>query len=177
MSIVVRTDVDPLGIVGLLRHELRGPAGDQVLYATRTLEQLARATLARHRFLLVLFSAFAGFALLLAGVGVYGLLSYLTSQRIPEFGVRMALGATRRDIMQLVVRQSVPMVVAGAALGTGGAWAAARVLQRVVEGMQPVEASTIAATTAILVVSALSASLVPACRAGRVDAMTALRHD
>jgi len=175
LSIAVRSDVEPLSIVETLRRAVRGPGADQVLYQTRTLEQLASATLARHRFLFVLLGAFAGLALALACIGIYGVLAYLTSQRIPEFGVRIALGATARDLLQLVLGQSVRMIAAGVVIGGGAAWAAARALQRLVEGIHAIEVSTFAAMTTLLFLAALVASFVPARRAGRVDAITALR--
>ncbi len=120
-----------------LRRELRGATGDQVLYEVRTMEQLASDSLARQRFLLLLFGIFAGLALLLACIGIYGVLAYLTSQRVPEIGVRMALGASARDVMWLVLRQSLGMIFLGVAVGIPAALAAGRVLERLVEGMQP----------------------------------------
>jgi putative ABC transport system permease protein len=177
MSIAVRTGVEPLGMVETLRHELRGPGGDQVLYATASLEQLAKATLAEQRFLVVLFGAFAALAIALACIGIYGVQAYLTGQRVSEFGVRMALGATARDVVQLVLGESVRMIAAGAILGAVGAWAAGRVLQRFVEGMIGTDLATFGAMIAILVLAALVASFVPARRASRVDAMTALRQE
>jgi len=177
MSVAVRTGVEPLSLVETLRHELRGPGGDQVLYATATLEQLANATLAEQRFLVVLFGAFASLAMTLACIGIYGVLAYLTGQRVPEFGVRMALGASARDVVRLVLGESARMIAAGALLGAGAAWAAGRVLQKLVEGMIDTEASTFGAMVAILVLAALLASFLPARRASRVDAMTALRQE
>jgi putative ABC transport system permease protein len=134
-------------------------------------------SLERQRFLAVLFAIFAGVALLLASVGVYGVLAYLTGQRAREFGVRMALGATAHDVRRLVVRQTLGMVGAGAAIGAVGAWVAGRVLLRLVEGMRATDVSTVASTMAILVAAVLMASYVPARRASRADAMTALRQE
>src|SRR5262249_3324942 len=137
-SLAVRTTIPPLTLVELLRKELRGATGDQVLYEVRTMEQLASDTVARQRFLLVLFAVFAGVALLLACLGIYGVLAYLTGQRVPEIGVRMALGATRRHVMGLVLGQSLGMIAVGVGLGTLGAIAAGRLLQRSVDGVQPI---------------------------------------
>jgi predicted permease len=177
MSIAVRTRIAPLDIVEPLRLDLRGTSGDQTLYQVRTMEQLVSGSLARQRFLALLFAIFGGVALLLACVGVYGVLAYLTSQRTREFAVRVALGATARDVIRLVLRQSLGTIAVGAAIGAVGAWAASRILLRLVDGMRAAEASTVATTMAILVVAALVASYVPARRASRLDAMTALRQD
>ena len=135
------------------------------------------ASLERQRFLLLLFGIFAGIALLLASVGIYGVLAYLTSQRVPELGVRMALGATARDVMNMVLRQSVSMIAAGVVIGAAAAWGAGRLLDRVVEGMRPTDLSTAAVMTSVLVAAALLASVVPARRASRVDVLEALRQD
>jgi predicted permease len=177
MSIAVRTRIAPLDIVEPLRRDLRGTSGDQTLYEVRTMEQLVSGSLARQRFLALLFAIFGGVALLLACVGVYGVLAYLTSQRTREFAVRVALGATARDVIRLVLRQSLGTIAVGAAIGAVGACAASRILLRLVDGMRAAEASTVATTMAILVVAALVASYVPARRASRLDAMTALRQD
>lgn len=139
------------------------------------MEQLAGATLARQRFLLLLFGIFAGLALLLACIGIYGVLAYLTSRRTAEIGVRMALGATARDVIGLVFRQSLGMIVIGAGLGIAGAFAAGRLLERLVAGVQSIGAFTFAGMTSILVVAALFASFLPARRASRLDPMRALR--
>ena len=177
MSIAVRTNIVPLDIVEALRRDLRGASNDQALYDVRTMEQLVSGSVARQRFLALLFSIFGVVALFLACVGVYGVLAYLTSQRVREFGVRMALGATPRDVTQLVLRQSLVMITVGAAIGAAATWVAGRVLLRLVDGMRALEVSTVTTTTAILVIAALIASYVPAMRASRVDAMTALRQE
>ncbi|HTA71724.1 MAG TPA: ABC transporter permease [Bryobacteraceae bacterium] len=177
MSMVVRTSVAPLSVVEPLRREVRGAGGDQALYDVHTMEQLVSDSLSRQRFLLVLFGVFAGLALVLACIGIYGVLAYLTSQRVPEFGVRMALGANARDVMQLVMRESVGMIFLGVGAGIAGAWAAGRVLVRLVEGVQSSEPVTFAVMIPILVVAALYASFVPARRASRVDPVKALRQE
>jgi putative ABC transport system permease protein len=177
MSLSIRTSIDPLNLVEPLRREVRGASGDQVLYQVRTMEQLASGTLARQRFLMLLFSIFAGLALLLACVGIYGVLSYLTSQRVPEIGVRMALGASARDVMRLVLRQSLGMILAGIGLGIAAALAAGRLLEHLVPGVQSTEPLTFAIMIAVLAVAALFASFIPARRASRIDPISALRQE
>lgn len=177
LSLAVRTDVTPLNIAEPLRQKLRGTAGDPVLYQIRTMEQLASASLARERFLVLLFGVFAGLALLLACVGIYGVMAYLTSQRIPEIGIRMALGANSRDIMRLVLKQSLGMILSGAGLGILAALAAGRLLLHLVDGMRATEPLTVAAMIAILFAAALLASFVPARRASRLNVVQALRSE
>jgi predicted permease len=177
MSIAVRTSVAPLSVIESLRREVRGTGNDQVLYEVNTMEQFLRDSLARQRFLLLLFGIFAGLALLLACIGIYGVLAYLTSQRVPEIGVRVALGARVGDVMWLVMRQSLEMIFLGVAAGAVGAFAAGRILMRLVEGAQPTEVSTFAATIGVLVAAALIASFIPAQRASRVDPVMALRRE
>jgi predicted permease len=176
MSIAARTTIPPLNVVEPLRRELRGPAGDQALYEVHTMEQLVSASLARQRFLLLLFGVFAGLALLLACIGIYGVLAYLTGQRVPEIGVRMTLGANPLDVMRLVLGESLVMIFIGVGVGLLAALAAGRILNRLVEGMRPADVSTFVITIPVLVIAALFASFVPARRASRVDPVNALRQ-
>jgi predicted permease len=176
MSVAVRTRISPLDVVQPLRHELRGAAGDQALYDVRTMEQLVSASLARQRFLLLLFGIFAGLALLLACIGIYGVLAYLTSQRLPEIGVRMTLGATAQDVIRLILGQSLVMIFVGVGVGTVAALAAGRILNRLIEGMRPADVPTFAITILVLVIAAVLASFVPARRASRIDPVIALRQ-
>ena len=177
MSITVRTGIAPLSEVEPLRRELRGTTGDQVLYEVRTMEQLASETLGTQRFLLLLFGIFAGLALLLACVGIYGVLAYLVSRRVPEIGVRMALGATARDVMRMVLRESVEMILIGACVGAIAAAVAARLLARWVAGVRSTEPWTFALMVCVLVAAALFASFLPARRASRLDPTSALREE
>jgi putative ABC transport system permease protein len=181
MSIAVRTSVPPSNVLAPLRRELRGATagagGGQAIYEVRTMEQLVSESLARQRFLLLLFGIFAGLALLLACVGIYGVLAYLTGQRVPEIGVRMALGAGAGDVIWLVLRQSLVMIFAGVFLGISGAWGAGRVMAHLVEGVHPPDPATFAIMIPVLVVAALLASYLPARRASRVDPMSALRQE
>jgi predicted permease len=177
MSIAVRTNVNPLSVLTPLRRKLKGVTSDQVLYMPRTMEQLVKDSLAKQRFLMLLFGVFAGFALLLACIGVYGVLAYLTGERVPEFGLRMALGASGRAIEWLVFKHSLVMICVGVAIGISGGVLSARALTAAVPGMQPVSAATFATTLTVLIVAALLASFVPARRASAIDPMNALRQD
>jgi len=177
MSIAVRTNVAPLSVLEPLKAAVRGAAGDQVLYEVRTMQQLAGESLALHQFLLLLFGIFAGLALLLACVGIYGVLAYLTTQRVPEIGLRMALGATPRQVVGMVLRQSLGMILPGVAAGFVAAIAAGRVLAHLVNAVRPTEPLTFALMVCVLMAAALAASFVPARRASRVDPMTALRQE
>jgi predicted permease len=177
MSMAVRTDIPPLNAVESLRVELRDAAGDQVLYDVHTMEQLVSDSLNRQRFLLLLFGIFAGLALLLACIGIYGVLAYLTSRRVPEIGLRMALGATVGDVMRLVLRQSLGMILVGAGIGSVAALAAGKLLERLVAGVKPAEPLTFIITISVLLIAALFASFVPARRASRLDPVKALRQE
>jgi putative ABC transport system permease protein len=124
-----------------------------------------------------LFGIFAGLALLLACIGVYGVLAYLTNRRVPEIGVRMALGASTGNVLWLVLRQSLLMIVAGIAVGTAAALGAASLLRRLVTGVQSTEPMAFVIMIFVLAVAALLASFIPARRASRIDPMIALRQE
>jgi len=177
MSIAARTSIDPLSVVEPLRRAFRGANNDQVIFEINTLEHLAQANIARQRFLMLLFGIFASLALTLACIGIYGVLAYLASQRIPEFGVRMALGAKSADVMWLVLRQSCAMMFLGVVIGAAGALGAGTALTKLVEGMQKNEPTTFAIMLPVLAAAALTASYLPARRASRIDPVRALRQE
>jgi predicted permease len=177
MSMAVRTSITPLSVVEPMRRELRNGTGEQILYQFRSMDELASASLARQRFLMMLFGIFAGLALLLACIGIYGVLAYVTSQRVPEIGLRMALGANARDVMRLVLGQSLKMIFVGVGVGLATAFAAARLLEKLVAGVRSTEPLTFASMISVLVAAALFASFLPARRASRVDPVHALRQE
>lgn len=174
MSVVIHTSGPSASVTGLIHHELEGSG---ILYNITTMNELASYSLGRQRFLLLLFGIFSGLALLLACIGIYGVLAYLTRQRVPEIGVRMALGASSGDVLRMVLRQSLAMILAGAAMGVAGAIAAARLLGRLVDGVKPEQPWTYAAMLALILASALLASFLPARRASRIDPLSALRQE
>ena len=176
-SIAVRTNAAPLSVLAPLRDAVRGVTGDQVLYEVRTLEQLAAASLARQRFMMMVLGIFSVLAMVLACIGIYGVLAYLTGQRVPEIGLRMALGASARDVLGMVMRQSGVMIFIGVGVGVVGGVVAARLLESYVPGVRSIEPATFALMVAVLIGAALVASFVPARRASRVDPMSALRQE
>jgi putative ABC transport system permease protein len=177
LSVVVRTKVPPLNTVNALERQARGATGDQTLYEVRTMEQLVSASLARQRFLLLLFAIFAGLALVLACIGIYSVIAYLTRQRIPEFGVRIALGALSSDILRLVLRESLAIILAGIGIGLLASVGSGRVLQRLVPGVQTAQGLILAVVLPALILVALFACYIPARRAAKVDPMVALRDE
>jgi ABC-type antimicrobial peptide transport system permease subunit len=143
----------------------------------RTMEELIGASLARARFVMTLLGAFAGLALLLAAVGIYGLLSHVVGQRTNEIGVRMALGARRGTILKSVLGQGLGLVAGGVALGLLGAFGLRRLVSSLVFGIGANDPVTFVAVALILLAVAFLACLVPAARAVRVDPMVALRYE
>jgi predicted permease len=177
LSVVVRTNVPPLNTVDALRKQALGGASDQTLYEVSTMERLVSASLARQRFLLFLLAIFAGLALLLACIGIYSVIAYLTSQRMPEFGVRIALGAVQSDIIGLVLRESLAMILIGIGIGLLASFGSGRVLERLVPGVQAAQGLILAVVLPALILVALLACYIPARRAGKVDPVVALRYE
>jgi ABC-type antimicrobial peptide transport system permease subunit len=142
-----------------------------------TLNDVVGQSLASRRFALGLAMSFALIALVLAAVGIYGVLAYNVANRTREFGVRIALGASSRRVVSLVVRQGIATSLAGIVIGLAGAAACARLLDRMLFGVTPLDASTYAVVVAVLLVVAVVACAVPAWRATRVDPLTSMRAE
>jgi putative ABC transport system permease protein len=177
MSLVVRTEGDPLALADAVRREVQAVDRDQPVADVRTLRSWVGDSVARARFGTLLLAVFALVALLLAAVGLYGLMSYTVVQRRHEIGIRMALGAQRRDVVRLVVGQGLLLTLAGTALGLAGALALTRVMRGLLYGVSATDPATFAAVPLLLGAVALLASYVPARRATRVDPMVALRYE
>jgi ABC-type antimicrobial peptide transport system permease subunit len=143
----------------------------------RTMEQASLDSTARQNFNLLLLGLFAAMALLLAAMGIYGVMSYSVEQRTHEIGIRTALGASRRDTLNLVLFQALRMTMAGLAAGVAAAFGLTRLLHAQLFGVQPSDPLTFTAVPLILLVVALAAACVPALRASRVDPLVALRHE
>jgi predicted permease len=177
VAIAVRSRGEPDALVEPLREVLADLDSDLPMFRVRTMEQLGRDAVAQPRLFLTLLGVFASIAVLLAVVGIYGVLAHSVSQRTREIGVRLALGAERGRVMRMVVGQAMVFALAGLALGLVLAAGAGRLMQSLLFGVQPMDGVTHAAVFVGLVVAALVASVVPALRAARVDPVTALRSE
>jgi len=177
MSLVVRTDGDPTKTVDAIRNALREIDPELPLANVRPLETVAAGALATRRLTLWLVAAFGVTALLLAVVGVYGVMAQTVGQRRQEFGIRQALGATRADIVKLVFSSAAGMTLGGLAVGIALAVGSTRLLMSLLYGVTPLDLPTFAAVAAVLVAAAAGAIYLPARRATRVSAMTALRAE
>jgi putative ABC transport system permease protein len=177
MTMVARTSGDPLSLVPALRRDLTSLDKDLPLYNLRTMEQVLADSIARRRFQMLLIAAFAGLGLLLAAVGIYGVISYSVAQRRHEIGVRMALGARAPDILRLVVGQGLGLALAGVGAGLAAAFALTRVMSSLLYGVSAADPLTFAGVALALLGVALAACLVPARRATKVDPMIALRYE
>jgi predicted permease len=175
--LAIRTEADPAGVIGAVRGELYSIARDMPVHDARTQAEQLDVTLVRERLLATLSGFFSLLALLLACVGLYGVMSYSVAQRTTEIGVRVALGAKRSDILRLVLRESLWMVFAGVAAGIGASLALTRFVSSLLFGVTPNDPATIALAVALMTTIALLAAWLPARRASHVDPMIALRHE
>jgi predicted permease len=177
MYLVARTSSDPAALAGAIVHEIHAVDPNVVVYDVRTMQDRLYGSLARQRFATTMLGAFAAFALLLAAVGVYGVMSYLVSQSTHDIGVRIALGAQPGNILGLVVRQGMELAAIGIVGGLIGAPALTRVMASLLFGVTTTDAVTFSAVAAILAVVAFAATVIPARRAIDVDPMVALREE
>ena len=177
MSLVVRTAMDPSTIVSAVRGEIRKLDPELPIPEFRTLDQMVDASLAQRRFQLNLVLLFAAAALLLAEVGVYGVVSQSVTQRTNEVGVRIALGASNFDVWRLVVRQAMVPVLVGLGTGLAGALAGGRLVSGLLFDVRATDPVTFATVSIVLLSAAALACYFPARRATRVDPLVALRYE
>jgi putative ABC transport system permease protein len=175
MTVFERTKANPAEFARTLRSEVFAVDKNQPVYDVKTLEQRVVQTIAASRSMMLLFSGFATLALVLASVGIYGIVSYSVSQRTREIGIRMALGARGVDVLRMVVGNGMTLVVAGVAIGVAGALALTRFLTTMLFGVTATDTTTFVLVSSALVVVALITCLIPARRATKVNPLDALR--
>jgi predicted permease len=174
-AVVVRTEGDPASIMKLVRRGVQEIDSREVIYGVQTMDQVLAGALAPRRLSMILLGVFAGLALVLACLGIYGVISYLVGQRTHEIGVRIALGAQRSDVMRLVLGQGAKMALAGVVTGLAAAFGLTRLMANQLFGVTAHDPLTYAAVAVLLMVVALVACYVPARRAVRLDPVAALR--
>jgi putative ABC transport system permease protein len=177
MTLVVRTGGDPRSLIGAVREQIRELDRDLPPYNIKTMDDVVYESLVRERFTTLLLIVFAGLALALASVGIYGVMSYAVTQRTHEIGIRMALGAQTRDIFKQVIGQAVRLAGIGVGLGLAAALALTRLMASLLYGVSTTDPLTFAVIAILLFGVSLLASYIPARRATKVETMTALRYE
>ncbi|MHB8540940.1 MAG: ABC transporter permease [Candidatus Acidiferrales bacterium] len=174
---VTRTQGPPEAFAGSIRDAVRGFNSKAVVFDTETMDHVVYQSLAARRFAMILLAVFAALALLLSGIGIYGVISYIAGQRTHEIGIRIALGAQQRDVMRLVLGEGVRLALTGVAVGVVAALGLMRLMKTMIFGVSATDPLTFAGVAVILTLVALVACYVPARRAMRVDPMVALRYE
>jgi putative ABC transport system permease protein len=177
MTLVISASVEPTSLTHAVESAIRSVDPSQPVFGVKTMERVVTDSLSSQRLYVWLLGVFAAIALILASAGIYGVMSYLVTRRTQEFGVRMALGASTRDILRMVLRQSLMLIAVGVAFGLAGAFVVTRVLTNFLFGVKPTDLATFGAVSLVLVVVALIATYLPALRATKVDPMVALRYE
>jgi ABC-type antimicrobial peptide transport system permease subunit len=172
---IVRTEVDPRTLVNSMTTALREASGGLPVAHVRTMEEIEARNIARQRFNMLLLTVFGTAAVLMAAIGIYGVLSYSVQQRTQELGVRMALGAQASNLRNMVIRQGMVLTLIGVLLGSGGALWLTHFLKSFLFGVKTLDPITFLATPLLLIGISLISVWLPAVRATRVDPMTALR--
>jgi putative ABC transport system permease protein len=177
MNLIVRATNDPRGLAGAIQHEVQSLDRDIPVYRIKTLEQYLGVAVAQPKFNALLLSLFAGLALLLTAIGLYGVMSYSVVQRGQEIGIRIALGAQTGDVLKMVLRQGLKLTALGLLIGLAAAYALTRYMQSLLFGVKATDPLTFAAIALLLIAVALLACWVPARRATEVDPLEALRTE
>jgi putative ABC transport system permease protein len=177
MIVVARTKVDPTSLAGALRQQVWAIDKDQPVYEVRSMNDVWSTAASMYSFSSVTLGFFAVIALLLASLGIYGVMAFAVSQRTQEIGIRMALGATTSEVMKLVVKYGMKLALLGIGIGLAGALALTRFMKTLLVDVQPTDLLTFGVVSACLFITALLACYLPARRATKVDPLTALRYE
>ncbi|HLK17749.1 MAG TPA: ABC transporter permease [Bryobacteraceae bacterium] len=177
MTFVIRTSVEPTSMTRAVTGAIQSVDPSQPVFGVKSMTEVVSDSLSNQRLYAWLLGVFSALALILASAGIYGVMSYLVTQRTQEFGLRMALGASTNNVLRMVLRQALLLIGAGLAIGLVGAVAVTRVLSNFLFGVKPIDPLTFATVSFILVAVALVATFLPALRATRVDPMIALRYE
>ena len=175
--LAVQTSVPPGSLTSAIREQVRALDPDQPVSNIRTMDELLDRALSQAKFSLLLFGLFAALALVLAAIGIYGVMTTAVTQRTHEIGLRMALGAQKRDVLRMVIGQGMILVLIGIAAGLASAVALTRLMATLLFGVSPTDPMTLAVITSLLAVVAMLACYIPARRATKVDPMVALRYE
>ena len=176
MAWVVRTEVDPATVSATIQEELRSATGLPVS-DVESMEDIVSISNSRRRVNMLLMSVFGGSALLLAAIGIYGLMAYSVQQRTQEIGIRMAMGAEPGKVRTMVIRQGMTLVIVGVVVGLGAAYFLANVLASVLFEVEPRDVTVFVSVPVVLTLIALAAVWIPARRASRVDPFEAIRYE
>jgi putative ABC transport system permease protein len=177
MALIVRTARDPQAAIRAVEGQVYAVDRNQPVFDVRTMEERLARSLAPQRFYLLIVGMFACIAIILAALGIYGVMSYLVARRTREIGIRIAMGARPEQVERLVLGESVTLAGVAALVGLGGAWGLTRYLKSMLYGVTALDAATFSAMPVVLIAIAAAAAFIPARRASRVDPMTALREE
>jgi predicted permease len=174
---IARTTASPLGVVSAMREAALKADASSVVYGARPLEEIVANSIATQRLAMILLSVFSALALVLSAIGIYGVISYLTGQRTHEIGIRVALGASRSDVLRMVIGQGMRITLIGVGIGTAASFGLTRLISQLIYGVGAYDPITFVGVAVLLTSVALLASYIPARRAMRVDPMIALRYE
>jgi putative ABC transport system permease protein len=177
MALLVKSAQDPASLASAVRAVVASIDKEQPIFSIATMQEVVDASVATRRITLILLGLFSGLALALAAIGIYGVLSYSVAQRAREIGIRMALGAQRRDVLRLVLAQGGRISLAGILIGSAASLGLTRLLSKLLFSVSAVDPLTFVAVAVLLALVAMAASYLPARRTLRVDPLIALRHE
>jgi putative ABC transport system permease protein len=177
LTLVVRSNTDPAAVTSAIQREVRALDKNQPISEMHSMKELLADSISRSRFATTLLSIFAAIAVILATIGIYGVMAYAVTQRTNEIGIRIALGASRREVLTLILRRGLAMTTIGVATGLLGSLAITRVLSNLLFGVSATDPITFVGVAMGLIAVAIVATCIPALRATRIDPLVALRYE